>query len=135
MSSVPSPLTSPTATRTPPVKVGAYARKLNFSFCVVASKTLTSGSPPASGPVPAMAGEEGPWDSTGPADPGGVSVAVLLGRILGLPGAASPIEEGEPAPPPCAASDRLVAKTRKINPASAHSSGAVMAVTVDPAGS
>src|SRR5712692_7167683 len=55
MSGTPSPLTSPTATRTPPVKFLSYAKKLNFTAFVAASNTTTFGPPPASAPVAMIA--------------------------------------------------------------------------------
>ncbi len=48
-SSTPSPLTSPSATRTPPANAGSYARKLRS--VPVASSTRTEGGPPGPGAV------------------------------------------------------------------------------------
>src|SRR2546427_186622 len=49
-SALPSPSTSPAATRTPPVKDGSKAKNLK-SGRPVASETITSGPPPAPAPV------------------------------------------------------------------------------------
>src|SRR5262249_44973578 len=83
-----SPLTSPTATRTPPVKPAGKARKLVTSALVRASKTLTSGPPPASAPV-AKIGSTAGADRPVPEELGLVvpTVAIVLRVVLaGLSG-------------------------------------------------
>src|SRR5947199_228683 len=52
ISAVPSWLTSPAATVTPPVNVGEYAKKLRISAPVAPLNALTCGPPPA--PAPTM---------------------------------------------------------------------------------